>query len=144
MIPEGTPGISPGTISAARRRPSVRLLLALLLVSALPGCAPDEQAAYKRQFFALGTLVEVTLWDVEGDRAAAAVRTAEGVINAAHTRWHAWEPSELTAINEALAAGESFAASAETAADIPGLPAAEATRLRNRLTELGEAHGAGL
>ena len=35
-------------------------------------------------------------------------------------------------------------ASAETAADIPGLPAAEATRLRNRLTELGEAHGAGL
>lgn len=35
-------------------------------------------------------------------------------------------------------------ASTETAADIPGLPAAEATRLRNRLTELGEAHGAGL
>ncbi|MGA8987435.1 PH domain-containing protein [Aeromicrobium sp.] len=35
-------------------------------------------------------------------------------------------------------------ASVETAADIPGLPATEATRLRNRLTELGEAHGAGL
>lgn len=35
-------------------------------------------------------------------------------------------------------------ASTETAADIPGLGAAEATRLRNRLTELGEAHGAGL
>ena len=35
-------------------------------------------------------------------------------------------------------------ASPETAADIPGLPADEATRLRNRLTELGEAHGAGL
>jgi membrane protein YdbS with pleckstrin-like domain len=35
-------------------------------------------------------------------------------------------------------------ASTETAADIPGLPAAEAIRLRNRLTELGEAHGAGL
>ena len=35
-------------------------------------------------------------------------------------------------------------ASPETAADIPGLPAAEATRLRNRLTELGEAHGAGV
>ena len=35
-------------------------------------------------------------------------------------------------------------ASTETAADIPGLLADEATRLRNRLTELGEAHGAGL
>lgn len=35
-------------------------------------------------------------------------------------------------------------ASTETAADIPGVRADEATRLRNRLTELGEAHGAGL
>ncbi len=35
-------------------------------------------------------------------------------------------------------------ASTETAADIPGLGADEATRLRNRLTELGESHGAGL
>jgi membrane protein YdbS with pleckstrin-like domain len=35
-------------------------------------------------------------------------------------------------------------ASSETAADIPGLPAAEATRLRNRLTELGESRDAGL
>lgn len=35
-------------------------------------------------------------------------------------------------------------ASPETAADIPGLPAAEAIRLRNRLTELGGSHGAGL
>jgi membrane protein YdbS with pleckstrin-like domain len=35
-------------------------------------------------------------------------------------------------------------ASTETAASIPGLPTDEATRLRNRLTELGESHGAGL
>jgi membrane protein YdbS with pleckstrin-like domain len=35
-------------------------------------------------------------------------------------------------------------ASTETAADIPGLPADEAIRLRNRLTELGGSHGAGL
>lgn len=35
-------------------------------------------------------------------------------------------------------------ASTETAADIPGLPAEEATRLRNRLTELGEARGSGV
>jgi membrane protein YdbS with pleckstrin-like domain len=35
-------------------------------------------------------------------------------------------------------------ASSETAATIPGLPAAEAARLRDRLTEMGESHGAGL
>ncbi|MDO9379719.1 MAG: PH domain-containing protein [Nocardioidaceae bacterium] len=35
-------------------------------------------------------------------------------------------------------------ASSGTAATIPGLPADEANRLRNRMTELGEARGAGL
>ncbi|MCW2811078.1 MAG: hypothetical protein JWP61_1536 [Friedmanniella sp.] len=35
-------------------------------------------------------------------------------------------------------------ASAETNATIPGLPPAEAARLRDRLTELGEAHASGL
>lgn len=35
-------------------------------------------------------------------------------------------------------------ASTETAATIPGLPTAEAARLRDRLTELGESRGAGL
>ncbi|MEO6606662.1 MAG: PH domain-containing protein [Aeromicrobium sp.] len=35
-------------------------------------------------------------------------------------------------------------ASPETAADIPGLLADQATTLRNRLTELGESHGAGV
>ena len=35
-------------------------------------------------------------------------------------------------------------ASAETNASIPGLPPEEAARLRDRLTELGEAHASGL
>lgn len=35
-------------------------------------------------------------------------------------------------------------ASSETAATIPGVPSDEATRLRNRLTELGESRGAGV
>ncbi len=35
-------------------------------------------------------------------------------------------------------------ASAETTSNIPGLPSSEATRLRNRLTELGESRGAGV
>ena len=35
-------------------------------------------------------------------------------------------------------------ASTATASAIPGVPLAEAARLRNRLTELGESHGAGV
>lgn len=37
-----------------------------------------------------------------------------------------------------------FTASSETAATVPGVPADEARRLRNRLTDLGEARDAGL
>lgn len=44
----------------------------------------------------------------------------------------------------AMASVTLHTASTETAARIPGVPAEEATRLRNRLTELGEARGAGL
>lgn len=96
--------------------PRISVFALILLAMAVSGCAPREEPAYKRQFFALGTLVEITLWDVDEERAAAAVRRAEQVINAAHRRWHAWQPSELTDINEALASGQSVVASAETAA----------------------------
>ncbi len=37
-----------------------------------------------------------------------------------------------------------YTASAGTDASIPGLPPEEAARLRDRLTELGEAHASGL
>lgn len=43
-----------------------------------------------------------------------------------------------------IAAVTLHTASTETAATIPGLPSDEATRLRDRLTELGESRGAGL
>ena len=43
-----------------------------------------------------------------------------------------------------IAAVHLHTASPGTSARIPGLPAAEATRLRDRLTSLGEAQAAGL
>ena len=104
-------------IRARRCIPRGRRLFAFVLIAAAAfGCAPQEQQAYKRQFFALGTLVEITLWGVDDKQAAEAVRRTEQVIQAAHSRWHAWQPGELTDINEALAAGQSITTSAETAA----------------------------
>lgn len=98
---------------AKRRAPAIAVLAMAVLVAACP--APPEKAAYKRQFFTLGTVVEVNLWGVEEARAAEAVRTVEAVMNDAHVRWHAWEPSELTRLNEALAEGRSVEVSPETA-----------------------------
>jgi thiamine biosynthesis lipoprotein len=109
---------------SARRTVTIRrgiaalplILLSLLLLAACAPAPQTEKAAYKRQLFTLGTVVEVSLWDVDETLAAEAVRRVETVLNDAHTRWHAWEPSELTRLNTALAAGESMEVTAETAA----------------------------
>lgn len=92
-------------------------LVAVLLLATLVGaCAPaPEKSAYKRQFFTLGTVVEISLWDVDEPLAAEAVRRVEAVLNDIHVRWHAWEPSELTRLNAAIAAGEASLVSPETA-----------------------------
>lgn len=100
--------------AAPRGRSALVLPASLLLCLFLAACAPQKEA-YKRQFFSLGTLVEVSLWDVDDERAAEAVRRVEAVMNDAHVRWHAWEPSEITRLNEAIAEGRSLAVSPATA-----------------------------
>lgn len=89
-------------------------LLLLVLILALGGCSPAEPVAQKRQFFSLGTVVELSLWDVDEARAGEATRAVESILSAAQRRWHAWEPSELTEVNEALARGETVRVDEET------------------------------
>lgn len=100
--------------STVRGKIMLPLFAGLLLCLLLVACAPQKEA-YKRQFFSLGTLVEVSLWDVDEKRAAEAVRQVEEIMNDAHRRWHAWEPSEITRLNEAIAEGRSLAVSPATA-----------------------------
>lgn len=105
--------------TATGRRNVAALLLVPLSLALLGACAPapkTEQTAYKRQLFTLGTVVEVSLWDVDETLGAEAVRAVETVLNDTHTRWHAWQPSELTRLNAALAAGDTAEVTPETAA----------------------------
>lgn len=77
----------------------------LLALAAACGGKPPEPI-YEQQFFALGTLIDITLWGVDerhGARAAAAVM---GRMNRIHQRFHAWQPGPLTQINAGLARGE--------------------------------------
>ncbi len=94
------------------------LLLCVLVVAALAACsrAAPEPEAYKTRFLTLGTLVDISLWGVDDARAADAVRAVEQALDAVHRRWHAWEPSELTRINAALAAGETVGIDADAVA----------------------------
>lgn len=80
----------------------------LCVLALLAGCGgKPAEPLYQQQFFALGTLIDITIWGVDeetAERAAAAVMQRMNVI---HQRFHAWQPGPLTQINEALARGES-------------------------------------
>ncbi|WJW75788.1 FAD:protein FMN transferase [Thiohalobacter sp. IOR34] len=79
------------------------LLLGLALL--LGGCSapPDGQ---QRQFLAMGTLVEVTLFDIDPPRARRLLDEVEAEFQRLHHDWHAWEESPLVGLNRALAGGE--------------------------------------
>lgn len=84
-----------------------RLILVLPLLLATAGCAREEPLQ-QAQFFVLGTLVEVTLWDVDAPAADHAFATVNAELQQLHETWHAWEPSPLTEANARLARGERF------------------------------------
>jgi FAD:protein FMN transferase len=87
----------------------LRLIVLLLLILAVAaGCAREEEPVYREHLLAFGTLVDVTIYGVEPERAAQATAAVERDLEALHATWHAWEPSPLGRINEQLATTERF------------------------------------
>jgi thiamine biosynthesis lipoprotein len=92
-----------------------RLLAAALglLALILSGCtktAPTAQEAY-----VFGTRVELLAWGTPEAQAHAALGEVLREFDRLHRAYHAWQPSELTALNEAIAAGKPHEVSAELA-----------------------------
>ena len=85
-------------------RAAVGLLLALLAIQLLGCDEPPRLREERIQVF--GTWVDLALWGVDDATAARAIRVIQGDLGDLHTRWHAWQPGELTRINAAIAAGE--------------------------------------
>ena len=82
-------------------RPFFLLCTALLLIS----CSPKEPL-YNTQSYVFGTLVDISIY---GEKDAKAQRVATAIIhqyNALHQRLHAWNPSELSTINQAFAGSQ--------------------------------------
>lgn len=79
------------------------MFIALLVLTA---CEQRPQV-HQQQVLALGTLVDISLYDVEAEKAARAVTAVTNQMEAIHHDWHAWQPSKLSYINQQLAAGES-------------------------------------
>ena len=78
------------------------LILAALLLSA---CQPAPQL-HSEESFVFGTRVEVLVWGEPEAKARAAVAEVLREFDRLHRTYHAWQPSELTALNAAIAAGK--------------------------------------
>ncbi len=107
-----------GVSARAPGRPSrghmMLLAFAAALALSLAGCARDP--LFRREAYVFGTRVEVLVWGEPEARSRTAVAAVLQEFDRLHRMLHAWQPSELTRLNEAIASGEaSIPVSAELA-----------------------------
>lgn len=99
-----------------RRRLADRLIvaaLALVFAVALAACARPQ--IFHQEAYVFGTRVDLTVYGGAERDAAAAMAAVLQEFDRLHQAWHAWQPSELTALNQAIAAGEAATVSTELA-----------------------------
>jgi thiamine biosynthesis lipoprotein len=75
----------------------------LLLALADSGCGQHKDPIFHDQFFAFGTLIDVSLYGVEPQLAESICRQIEMDFIDMHVNWHAWQPGPLASLNERLA-----------------------------------------
>ncbi|WP_374601232.1 FAD:protein FMN transferase [Arenimonas sp.] len=92
--------------AASTSEPRAWLTLAGALSLALAGCGRAPPAERVEQLLVFGATAEIRLRDAEPGAAQAALAELSAQLNQRHREWHAWEPSDVTRINEAFAAGE--------------------------------------
>lgn len=86
------------------RAAGARLLALLALVALLAGCGRER--LHQQESYVFGTRVELLTWDASEDKARSAMAEVLREFDRLHRAYHAWEPSELTALNTAIAAGK--------------------------------------
>ena len=89
--------------------------LAIIIVMQLIGCN-KEATLYQEQGYVFGTLVEVSVYGEAEPRAKQAIASVMQEFQRLHALLHAWQPSELSALNAALAQGKAKEISPEVVA----------------------------
>ena len=89
-----------------RKPATVYLLLLLLLLS---GCQQKPQE-YRSTLLVFGTLINVTLWDVEPTKADAALATISEDLTFMHEVWHPWKEGPMGRTNQLLETTAEFSA----------------------------------
>jgi thiamine biosynthesis lipoprotein len=82
-----------------------RLIAALAPLLFLTACS-KAPTLIQREAYVFGTRVEVSVWGESHDKAKQALAAVLAEFDRLHRMLHAWQPSELTALNDAIARGE--------------------------------------
>lgn len=99
--------------SASLAARCLQLLAAALVALIFAGCSRDQ--VFQQESFVFGTRVEVIVAGADEASARAASNAVLREFDRLHRTYHAWQPSELSALNAAIAAGHSQPVSAEMA-----------------------------
>ena len=92
----------------------MRHWLCVLCAVLLAACSGGEQV-FRQEVYVFGTRVDLTVYGGSQADAEAAMGEVAREFDRLHQAFHAWQPSELSALNAALAMGESFEVSEEMA-----------------------------
>ncbi len=93
------------------------LCLSISISCLLIGCSQKEPL-YNTQTYVFGTLVDITIYGESKDRARLLSNEIANRFQALHQRYHAWQPSEITALNQAFAKGDKPVKISKNTADI--------------------------
>jgi thiamine biosynthesis lipoprotein len=96
--------------------PVVRMCRGLLLALAvllLAACAQPQ--LFHQEAYVFGTRVDLTVYGKSLDKASEAMAEVLREFDRLHHAFHAWKPSELTELNQAIARGEAHVVSEELA-----------------------------
>jgi thiamine biosynthesis lipoprotein len=85
-----------------------------LLITGLAGCA--KAPLYRQESFVFGTRVELLIAGLDEAKARPAATAVLREFDRLHRTYHAWQPSELSALNAAIAAGKTATVSPEMTA----------------------------
>lgn len=91
----------------------MRPLLTLLFALCLAACG--RTPLQEQQAYVFGTRVEVIVVSAEAEQGRRAIAAVLGEFDRLHRTYHAWQPSELSALNAALAAGRPHTVTPELA-----------------------------
>ncbi|MDH5358484.1 MAG: FAD:protein FMN transferase [Gammaproteobacteria bacterium] len=89
-------------------------ILSLCCVIFLSACNNEPQTR-QAKFYAFGTEIDVSLFGVDAETADNTLEVLEQSFSNVNNTWHAWQPSTITTINNAIAEGQSIAISDDVA-----------------------------